>query len=393
MRKPISIAGYEKTFAQLLGVSHAFSFYKGRVALYAILKTIGVQEGDMVVFPGLTCIMVPNAALYIGAKPVYVDIEPENFNIDPLKLEGLIGGMSAAEIKRIKAIVVQHSFGIPADMDALTDIAKKYDIPLLEDCAHSLGSRYNGQLTGRIGIASFFSSQWSKPYSTGLGGMAVTDDPLIGKKLEAIQMSFQAPGTLESVILSFQMSLHRRLFSPGIYWKSMMALRKLSAAGLFIGSSSRDEHESVKPRGYEKTMGEGQAEAGLARLTSIAEDIAHRKQMTEFYESELGSRNATVKIAKGMEPVFLRYPVIVNNKDDVLREARRRNIEVGSWFESVLHPETKNLEKAGYIKGSCPIGEEIARSIVNLPTHPRVTIQDAKRSLSIVLPFVRSLAP
>ncbi len=393
MRNPYSIARYEKTFEQVLGVSHTFSFYKGRVALYAILKAIGVNEGDTVIFPGFTCIMVPNAALYLGAKPVYVDIEPENFNIDPVKLEGLIRGMSATEIKRVKAIVVQHTFGIPADMNAVNGIAQKYDIPLLEDCAHSLGSRYKGQLTGWTGIASFFSSQWSKPYSTGLGGMAATDNPLIGKKLEAIQMSFITPGTFESMLLSFQVGLHRRLFSPKIYWKSMAALRTLSAAGLFIGSSSKDERKSVKPSGYEKTMGEDQAEAGIAALASIDEDIAHRRRMTEFYEYELVGRNAAVKFAKGTEPVLLRYPVIVNDKDHVLMEARRRNAEVGSWFESVLHPATKNLEAAGYIKGSCPVGEEIARTLVNLPTHPRVTAQEAKKSMSVVWPYIKSFAP
>ena len=381
----MSIARYEGAFATMLGVSHAYSFYKGRVALYAILKALGVSEGDTVIFPGFTCIMVPNAALYLGARPVYVDIEPQSFNIDPVKLEAIVRGMSAPEIKRVKAIVVQHTFGVPADMDAVSGIAERYGIPVVEDCAHSIGSRYKGRLTGRMGVASFFSSQWSKPYSTGLGGMAATDNQIIGEKLRTIQNNFQSPGTFESALLSFQVSLHRHLFSPTLYWKSMTALRALSAAGLFIGSSSKEEHEGEMPAGYEKTMDEDQAETGLASLSSIEKDMAHRRSMAGFYASELAGIKTPVRGVEGSEPVFLRYPVLVDDKDAVLRDARLKNAEVGSWFESVLHPAIKNLEKAGYIKGSCPIGEEVARSVVNLPTHPRVTIEDAKKSLSVIL--------
>ena len=381
----MSIARYEEAFAQMLDVSHAYSFYKGRVALYAILKALGASDGDTVIFPGFTCIMVPNAALYLGARPLYVDIEPENFNIDPVKLEAIIKGMSVPAIKRVKAIVVQHTFGIPADMDAVSGIAERYGIPVVEDCAHSIGSRYKGRLTGQLGVASFFSSQWSKPYSTGLGGMAATNSHIIGEKLRTIQKSFQSPGTFENALLSFQVSLHRRLFSPKLYWKSMTALRALSAAGLFIGSSSKEEHDGVMPVGYEKTMDKDQAETGLASLGSIEQDMAHRRSMAEFYASELGGKKTIVRVAEGSEPVFLRYPVLVGDKDAVLREARLRSAEVGSWFETVLHPATKDLEKAGYIKGSCPAGEEAARTIVNLPTHPRVTIEDAKKSLSVIL--------
>jgi perosamine synthetase len=381
----MSITRYEKAFAEMLGVSHAFSFYKGRVALYAILKALRVSEGDTVIFPGFTCIMVPNAAIYLGARPVYVDIEPESFNMDPVKLEAAIGGMSAAAIKRVKAIVVQHTFGIPADMDSVSAIADRYGIPVVEDCAHSIGSRYKGRLTGLMGVASFFSSQWSKPYSTGLGGMAATDSRIFGEKLRTIQKSFQSPGTFESALLSFQVSLHRHLFSPKLYWKSMTALRALSSAGLFIGSSSKEEHEGMMPDGYEKTMDEDQAGNGLVSLGSIEKDMAHRRSMAGFYASELAGIKNPVRVAEGSEPVFLRYPVLVDDKDAVLKEARLRSAEVGSWFETVLHPATKNLEQAGYIKGSCPVGEEVARSIVNLPTHPRVSIDDAKKSLSVVL--------
>ncbi len=391
MRTRHVTAMYEEAFAKMLGVPHAYSFYKGRVALYAILKSLGVAEGDAVIFPGFTCIMVPNAAIYLGARPVYVDIYRDNFNIDPVKLDALLKNMCAREIRRVKAIIVQHTFGIPADMDAISGIAGKYGIALVEDCAHSLGSRYKGRLTGRIGVASFFSSQWSKPYSTGLGGMALTADQAIGERLGIIRESFRMPGAFESALLSFQIGLHRRFFSPRLYWKSMKGLRMLSAAGLFIGSSSNEEHNGDMPDEYEKRMGGYQAEAGLAALGSIEDDIEHRRRIAEFYSSELGSGKAGVRIPEGSEPVFLRYPVLVNDKDAVLKEARNRKAEVGSWFETVLHPAKNNLERAGYIKGTCPVGEETARLVVNLPTHPRVRMRDAERSLSIILKALKKV--
>ncbi|HEY3346233.1 MAG TPA: DegT/DnrJ/EryC1/StrS family aminotransferase [Nitrospirota bacterium] len=385
MGKPYSAAIYEEAFTKALGVPHAFGFYKGRVALYAILKALEVSEGDRVIFPGFTCIMVPNAAVYLGAKPVYVDIDPMTLNMDPSKLEAALISMKASGIKKTRAIVVQHTFGVPADMDAVLGIAARYGIPVVEDCAHALGSRYKGRLCGTMGVASFFSSQWSKPYSTGLGGMAVTEDQLFARKLKLVQSGFSEPGMIESAMLAFQVYMHKALFSPRMYWTSMHALRALSSAGIFIGSSSGAEYRGELPGGYLKAIGEKQAEAGIEALSRIKKDIEHRKKVARFYDEALSPRRASMVIPFESDAVLLRYPVMVADKDAALRDARLRNAELGSWFESVLHPETRHLEKAGYIKGSCPAGEEAARHLVNLPTHPRTTAQDAKRSLSIVM--------
>ncbi len=384
MPKPGTITSYEEAFARMLKVPHAYGFFKGRVALYAILKALGAGKGDYVVFPGFTCIMVPNAAIYLGARPVYVDIEPATFNMDPDRLERALAGMDAAAVRRVRAIVIQHTFGVPADMLAVKDIAQRYGIPVVEDCAHSLGSKLGGRLTGTMGDAAFFSSQWSKPYSTGLGGIAVTSDPALGAKLRAIQEGFGMPGAFESAVLAFQVRLHRSFFSPKIYWSAVKALHMLSAAGIFIGSSSKKEYTDSPPLDYEKTIGERQSAAGLVALVSIGKDIVHRKEVANFYRDELTQTKPAFTPPSGTEPVLLRYPVLVRDKDAVLAEARRKSVEVGSWFESVLHPSRDGLESAGYIRGSCPVGERTARRIVNLPTHPRVCREEAIRSLSLV---------
>ncbi len=387
MVKPFLLDRYEEAFTKTVGAPFAYGFYKGRVALHAILKALEAGPGDTVIFPGFTCIMVPHAAAYLGARPVYVDIQPDTYNMDPEKLAVMLSRMKATEARRVKAVVVQHTFGIPADLDAISAVTEKYGIPIIEDCAHSLGSKYKGRLTGLIGTASFFSSQWSKPYSTGLGGIAATKDPVLASKLRIIQSSFARPGAVESGLLAFQVFLHRRLFSPRLYWTSMKALNALAAAGLFIGSSSREEHDGGMPEGYGKTMGECQAEAGLQALAGLKKGVLHRKELGRLYSCELSSKGAALMIPEGCDPVLLRYPVRVKDKDAVLLEARRRMAEVGSWFETVLHPD-RDTAKAGYVKGSCPVGEEAARHIVNLPTHPKTTTREAKRSLGVVMKAV-----
>ncbi|MFN6946977.1 MAG: DegT/DnrJ/EryC1/StrS family aminotransferase, partial [Cytophagaceae bacterium] len=115
-----------------------------------------ISQGDEVILPGFTCIVVPNAIIYLGAKPVYVDINSETFNIDPQLIEENI-------TEKTKAIIAQHTFGIPADMDKILHIANKHNLFVIEDSCHALGSKYKGKYVGSFGDAAFFSSQWSKP--------------------------------------------------------------------------------------------------------------------------------------------------------------------------------------------------------------------------------------
>ncbi len=125
-------------------------FFKGRVALYAILKAMEIQSGDEVILPGFTRVVVPNAIIYLNGRPVYVDIDKKTYNIDVTKIE--------EKIKyRTKAIVAQHTFGIPAEMDKISEIAKKYNLYVIEDACHAIGSKYKGKEVGPFSDAAFFS--------------------------------------------------------------------------------------------------------------------------------------------------------------------------------------------------------------------------------------------
>jgi len=210
--------------------------------------------------------------------------------------------------------------------------------------------------------------------------MAITSDLALAERLAQVQATYPWPSRKEVAILRLQGLLHRHFFNPRLFWTATDVLHSLSNIGLFIGSSNREELECRKPDGYEKRMSAFQAIWGIRELASLEDNLTHRKQICQLYEDLLKETGfQVVKIPSYADPVFLRYPLLVKDKQAVLNHARKGRIEIGSWFESVLHPAGSPLEAAGYIPGQCPVGEEIARHIINLPTHPRVTEEEAVR--------------
>ena len=147
------IEKYKNRFAEFFGAERAFAFWKGRVALYAILKAVGIGPGDEIILPGYTCVMNVNPIKYLEAKPVYVDIEPVTFNIDVNLLRDKI-------TPRTKVIIAQHTYGYPCDMNAIMEIASENGITVIEDCCLALGTKYKGKLVGTFGKAAYFSSNW-----------------------------------------------------------------------------------------------------------------------------------------------------------------------------------------------------------------------------------------
>lgn len=144
------------------------TFWKGRVALYAILKALEIGPGDAVLLPGYTCMVVPIAAVFLGATPVYADVDASSYNVTRDTLEAAWRGHNGP---RPKAVIIQHSYGIPVEAGPILDWARSEGLAVIEDCAHVLGSSYRGTPCGLLGDAAFFSSQWNKPTTTGLGGV------------------------------------------------------------------------------------------------------------------------------------------------------------------------------------------------------------------------------
>lgn len=357
---------------------NTFYFFKGRVALYAILKAIGIKQGDEVILPGFTCVAVPNAIIYLGAKPVYIDIDRKTFNIDFLKLkEKLITSHSSSAAKP-KALIVQHTFGIPAEMDSILKIAKKYNLYVIEDSCHAIGSKYRGKEVGTFGDAAFFSSQWSKPVTTGLGGWAVLNNPELKTKMDELYLDFICPSFKEAVLLRLQYLIYSKLFRPSTFWFAQSTYRMLSRFGIALGSSSNEELECKMPGGYEKKMSPWQRNLLEKELAKIHKYIEHRKEITSLYEELLKKKGIkTIKLPEHYNPVFLRYPVLVKDKIKVLEDAKKKRMEIGDWFVSPVHPNLTGWEKAGYQKGMCPIAEDVCERVINLPTHSRIGEREA----------------
>ncbi|MHC4160244.1 MAG: DegT/DnrJ/EryC1/StrS family aminotransferase, partial [Planctomycetota bacterium] len=374
---------YEKAFSVWFTVSSGLSFWKGRVALYAILRAMGIGKGDEVILPGYTCVMDVNPVKYLGAKPVYVDIEPETFNINVDFLEEKI-------TPNTKAIIAQHTYGYPCDMGAIMNIADKNRVPVVEDCCLALGSKYKATLCGTFGKAAYFSSQWNKPFTTGLGGMAITDDAKLADEINSLcQKELCHPSKKEVLLLAAQLAVYRAFIYPRTTALAQTIFRSLTKKGLVIGSSKTSEFKPEMPLDFFKAMSSVQARSGLKQLKKIEQNIAHRKKAARLYDELFEkkgwkSRNYSKDI---MDPVMVRYPLRISQKNEALAEAAKAGIELGSWFECPLHPIETPLAAYDYTPGMCPEAEKASREVVNLALHPRAGKETARKTVDFITRF------
>ena len=374
-RGPLSLENH-------LGDSEArrvnFFFAKGRVALYAILKAAGLGSADEVIIPGYTCVAVPQAVIHAGAKPVYADVETDTYALDVPALANKI-------TKRTKVIILQHTYGIPADVEQTLALAQEAGVMVVEDCCHSLGSQYKGKDLGRFGDAAFFSSQWSKPVTTGLGGWAVINNRALARRMSRVYRNFAPPARIESALLRAQVTAYRLAFKPKWFWALRDAYRYLGYCGIVVPSSTREELDGQRPGDYAKTMAGWQRQLLQKRLSHIGPAIAHRQRVAGEYEDLLRKlQRKTVTASVGAAPVFLRYPLQLSNKDLFLSEARRRRVEIGDWFVSPVHPLMDQWDRAGYQAGSCPRGEWLSNHVVNLPTHQGIGQEETRQIGSLI---------
>ncbi len=369
-----SMTGLEKDLAAAFVTAfgkkgRALPFAKGRVALYAGLKALSLPPGSRVILPAYTCVVVPSAIQFAGLKPVYADIDPNTFNIDP------------RNIPAGEALLVQHTYGIPADMDAL----KSFSGPVIEDCCHVFASSWRGQRCGTFGDFAFFSGQWNKFFSSGLGGFLYTQSSDLATKTEKLLEEAPMPGALSSLRFALQIMAYDLLVTPSTEALVTRLYRAMTATGLAAGSSSPAELEGREPQGYFSRMAPPQLKKAIAGLGRVQDNIAHRRRLGAFYHERLKDLGfEPVKPPEESDTVFLRYPVRVGNKAELLEKAARAGIEIGSWFETPLHGNKAPLETFGYRLGSCPHAEKAARETINLPTHLKITEEYAEKILTFL---------
>ena len=171
---------FEQNFAAYIGVSHAVAVNSGTSGLHLCVRTLGLKAGDEVIVPSFTFIAAANAIRYEGATPVFVDIDSDTLNLDPACVERSI-------TPRTRAILVVHTFGVPAEMEALEAIARRHQLHLLEDACEAVGAEYRGRRVGSFGAAGVFAFYPNKQITTGEGGMIVTGNGALAERMRALR--------------------------------------------------------------------------------------------------------------------------------------------------------------------------------------------------------------
>jgi len=266
-----------------------------------------------------------NSILYMGAKPVFADIDPVTYNMDPVKIEKKI-------TKKTKAILVVHIFGQAADMVPIMKLAKKYNLKIIEDACESLGATHKGKKVGTFGESSVFAFYPNKQITTGEGGMIVTND----KKLDKLFRSLRNQGRSENM----QWLDHERL-------------------------------------GYNYRMDELSAAVGLAQIENIDFLLRERKRVAEFYNKFLSPYQDLLQvpeIADFNTHTWFVYVVLLKNKnrDEIIRQLANKGVATKPYLPSI-HLFSFYRKRFGFSKGDFPITENIAASTISLPLYSKLT--------------------
>jgi len=358
-----------------------FPFIKGRVALYAILRAAGIGPGDEVLVPGFTCYVVPAAVGYTGAKPLFYDIEPATYNGDPHQAAALITPAT-------RAVIVQHTFGMPMDLGALPEICKQRKVILVEDCAHAMGAETPAGPVGTLGDAAFSSLQWSKLATTGLGGLAHVSNARLESKLsEVFRDEIREPGALKSYKLAILSSLYNRFFRPSWYWRIRGVYHWLSERNVLYGSSTSSEFtEPNMPANYRERFGAPRAGQLRRVLAELPLQLDHRKRIAGIYSDWCREKGLFMqKTPPGCRSAHLRFPLLVERRDELLAAAQAERIEIGDWMNAPLHPQEATERTFGYKRGMCSIAEAVAARVINLPTHRHIDEDETERILGFLV--------
>ena len=338
-------------------------YWKGRVALSAILKSMEVGENDEVIVQAFTCVVVANAIIYLGANPVFTDIDSNSLNSSVFQIKKSI-------TPKTKAIILQNTFGLSTDVDKIIDIAKAKNIYVIEDCTHGFGGTYEGHKNGFFADASFYSSQWNKPFSTGLGGIAVVRNIQLQNRIIEINKTLLKPTKKDIFSLKILIFIRHNFVNSFTFWKLVKIYRWLSKYNLILGSSSGEEINGIiEPIDYFKRKSEFQMKIGLKALSKFNNLITLRKQNANIYQKFLLKRKKTL-LQEGNKKnhSYLKFPLLVKERDNFLILAEQNKIELGEWFNSPIHPVKENLEMWGINLKEIPNSNSISKNIVNLPT-------------------------
>ncbi|MCJ7622094.1 MAG: DegT/DnrJ/EryC1/StrS family aminotransferase [Anaerolineaceae bacterium] len=325
------VKAFEDAFADYCGVKHAVATSSGTTALHTALLINNIGPGDEVITSPFTFIASANSILFVGAEPVFVDIDPATFNIDVNLIE-------AAITPRTKAIMPIHLFGLCADMDRIVAIAKKYNLVIIEDACQSHGAIFDGKKAGSFGTGTF-SLYPTKNMTSAEGGMITTNDDALAESARVIR----------------QHGMRRRYY-----------------------------HDEL---GYNFRMTDVHAAIGFEQLKKLP-GFNHTRQENAAYLSSHLKGVLTPVVPEGQEHVFHQYTIRVvgSKRDEMIDYLRENGVGSGVYYPIPIHKQTYYVDELGYdqhLKES----EQAALEVISLPVHPGLSQEDLDTIVAVVNQF------
>lgn len=310
------VAEFEKEFAHYTGVKYAVAVNSGTAALHAALLANDIGKGDEVITTPFSFIATANSILFTGAKPVFVDIEPETFNINPELIEEKI-------TENTKVIMPVHLYGHPAKMDEIMEIVNEHNLVLIEDACQSHGAEYRGKKVGSFGCGTF-SFYPTKNMTTGEGGMITTNDDEVAEKACMIRNH---------------------------------------------GSRERYLHEML---GYNLRMTDISAAIGRVQLGKLEKYIEKRRENAKVLNEGLGDLDC-IQIPTEVDccrHVYHQYTVRTDHRENIVSSLQKANIGYGIHYPIPIHKQPI-YDKLGY-KDKLPEAEKAAEKVLSLPVNPSI---------------------
>ncbi|MBN1168322.1 DegT/DnrJ/EryC1/StrS family aminotransferase, partial [Candidatus Woesebacteria bacterium] len=326
-----------------------------------------------------TCIAVCNSITWNKAKPIYVDIG-DDLNIDPDDLEKKI-------TKNSKAIIMQHTFGIPAEVEKIKTIAKKKGLVIIEDCAHALGAAYKNKPLGTFSKVSFFSFGRDKALSSVFGGMILTRDKLLYEKLKKLRDKLDHPSNFwifQQLMHPLLMSFVKPTYNLGF---GKITLGKML---LFISQKMKllsfpvyeDEKKGIRPGIFPAKIPGALAILATNQLKKLERFVGHRREIAKVYRDKLKSTGfRIIKLKEGES--LLRFPVLTPDAQNIHESMKSEGILLGNWYNCPIVP-CADESVTRYVNGSCKNTEDLSSQILNLPTYIGITKKDAEEISELV---------
>jgi dTDP-4-amino-4,6-dideoxygalactose transaminase len=380
-RGPASAEDFRAAFARSLGLDPARDgevrlFGAGRAALHAFTAALDLPAGAQVLLPGYTCVVVPNVFMHLGLTVRYVDIAPGDFNPTAAAISAAIGPAT-------RLVVVPHNFGLVLEgLDAL--IARHPDVIFIEDAAHAWGSTdARGRVAGTLGHAAFFSFEYSKPLTTGIGGALVIHDAALRARFAARMPALRAPPMAAVLKQWLTLCWHRLTMSvPRAALRALVALLRAPSRMLGVVAKTPDSEVAGDTQpDYRAGLHPLSAALGLRQARRFAEVHALRRAQAAGYDALLADLPGWERPARTPGAVLLRYPLLLPDaaaRDAAIAALEAGDIVGGTWFDDVVHP--RGSRRFGYAEGDCPNGERAARDVLNLPLGLHARLSAAQRA-------------